>query len=167
RALGDAAHLLDIGRIEALDLRHQPLGPMLQLLPVDAVLEQRLRIQFYAAAQPVGRRLAVRAAAFARRAGEADQGKRGIVHQGLPSRAWRKRSFRCAPSCGGITKSSFSTITFTSRKTGPFLRRRSATSCATSLSARTVPLSAMPQPSAIMARSVPAPELVGPLLRGL
>ena len=31
----------------------------------------------------------------------------------MPS-AWRKRSLRCAPSCGGITNSSFSTITLTS-----------------------------------------------------
>src|SRR5262249_11565303 len=137
----------------------------------DTVLQQRLGVHLHAAAQPLGRRLAVRAAALARTAGQLDQGKRGVVHQVLhyvlPSSAWRKRSLRCAPSCGGMTKSSFSTITFTSRNTGPFFRRRSLTRPATSLSSRTVPASAMPQPFAIMARSVPAPELVGPLLRGL
>ena len=45
------------------------------------------------------------------------------ARQGCPSSAWRKRSLRCAPSCGGMTKSSFSTITLTRRKTGPFLVR--------------------------------------------
>src|SRR5258707_5988480 len=138
---------------------------MLQLLPLDAVLEQRLRIHFYAAAQPVGRRLAVRAAALARATGKVDQRKRRVVHQALPSKAARKRSFRCAPSCGGMTKSSFSTITFTSLKMGPFLRRRSATSCATSLSARPTPEAAIPLPCTTTPRTLPAAHPVGPLLR--
>ena len=58
-----------------------------------------------------------------------------------------------------MTKSSFSTITLTRRKTGPFLVRAAFTSSATSPASRTVPTSAMPQPLAISARSAPAPEL--------
>ena len=58
-------------------------------------------------------------------------------------------------------------MTFTSRNTGPFFVRTSFTRSATSLASRTVVASGMPQPRAIMARSVPAPESVGPLLRGL
>ena len=104
---------------------------------------------------------------FDRRTRELDERKRRVGHQVLPSSAIRKRSLRCAPSCGGITNSSFSTMTFTSRKTGPFLVRRSFTSWAMPSCSVTVPVSAMPQPLAIIARSVPAPESVGPLLRGL
>ncbi len=66
-----------------------------------------------------------------------------------------------------MTKSSFSTTTLTRRKTGPFLVRAAFTSSAASLASRTVPTSAIPQPLAISARSAPAPDSVGPLLRGL
>ena len=54
RAFGDAAHLLDIGRIEILDDRHHGLGALLEMLPVDAVLQQRLRHTSDAAADAVG-----------------------------------------------------------------------------------------------------------------
>src|SRR5476651_2480523 len=171
-AFGDPAHLLDIGRIEFLDGRDHRLGALLKMLPVDAVLEQRLGVHLDAALDAIGHRLAMLTAALARAAGKVDQRKRRKFflltgHHGLPSRAWRKRSFKCAPSCGGITNSSVSTITLTSRNTGPFFVRRSSTSWATSLWSRTVVLSAMPQPLAITLRSVPAPDSVGPLLRGL
>ncbi len=93
RALGDAAHLLEVGWIELLDLRHQPIGAMLQLLPIDAVLQERLGVHLDAAPQPVGRRLAVGAAALARAAGKIDQREVSVVGHGCPSSAWRKRSY--------------------------------------------------------------------------
>jgi len=67
-ALGDAAHLLDIGRVERLDDRHHRVGPLLEMRPVDTVLEQRFGVHRDAALDAVGRRLAVLAAALARAA---------------------------------------------------------------------------------------------------
>ena len=81
-ALGDAAHLLDVGRIELLDRRHQRLGAALELGPVDAALQQQFGVHPGAAAQAVGGGLAVHAAALARAAGEVDQGKRCVVGHG-------------------------------------------------------------------------------------
>ena len=87
RSLGNAAHLLEVGRIEFLDRRHHRLGAAFELAPVDAALQERLRIHLDAATQAVGGCPAMGAAALARATGELDQGKRGVGGHGCPSKA--------------------------------------------------------------------------------
>ena len=87
RALGNATHLLDVGGIELLDGGHHPLGATFELLPVDAVLQQRLGVHLGATAQAIGRRLAMGAAALARAARKVDEGKGCEVGHGCPKSA--------------------------------------------------------------------------------
>ncbi|GGG22987.1 hypothetical protein GCM10010964_08910 [Caldovatus sediminis] len=91
-ALGDAAHLGDVGGVEGLDPRHEGAGHGAHLRRVLAGRGELRAVVLEGAAHPRLRRLAVGAAAVLRGAGKLDQREGFEGHGGgLPPRHGRRR----------------------------------------------------------------------------